>query len=190
MDEETAGKLRGAIRRVVIRNVNDAGATQTAAAQIGENIWHDSVEILQPYGVASSVPEDGAVGIALAIGADEGDLALLPLSNPSARFGGLAAGDVALYNNGGDYIMLRAGGTLEIAIGGMATLELPAGVKINTPLAHFTGDVQIDGAIKSAGGIRSDGDVADRRGSMQQMRDQYNDHGHNNAPPPPGPKMD
>lgn len=202
MDEETAGKIRGSIRRVVIKNVNDAGATQTVSAQIGEGIWHENVEVLQPYGIASSVPADGAVGVALAVGGDEGDLVVLPLSNPSTRFGKLNSGDSGLYNNGGDYIILRAGGTLEIAIGGEAVLELPGGLTINTPQAHFKGDVIVDGVVKAEGsietggmvkasqGIKSDGDVADQAGSMQGMRDQYNEHGHPDASPPPNPPME
>jgi len=178
MDEETAGKLRGMIRRVVIRNVNDHGMTQTASAEVADGIWRDNVEIAQGYGVNSHVPEDGALAILLAGGADEGDPVLLPIGNPSTRMGGLNAGDVALYTKGGDRIVLLADGTLDINIGGEAALVIPGGVTIETPKVHITGDLEVDGEVR------------DHTGTMQKMRDQYNVHGHPDAAPPPGPAMD
>lgn len=108
MDSETAGKVRGQIRRVIIKNVNDKSGTQTAGIQVAKGIWRDNVEILQPFGIAGSVPADGAVGIALAVGGDEGDMVVLPLTNPSKRFGGTNAGDSGLYTSGGDYIIQAA----------------------------------------------------------------------------------
>jgi len=178
MDEETAGKLRGLIRRVVIRNINDNGMTQTASAEVTDGIWRDNVEIAQIYGLNSHTPEDGALGIMLANGGDEGDPVILPLGNPSNRMGGLAAGDVALYNKGGDRIVLMADGTLDINIGGEAVLVIPGGMVIETPKVHITGDLEVDGEVR------------DHTGTMQKMRDQYNQHGHIGAAPPPGPLMD
>lgn len=178
MDEETAGKTRGMIRRVVIKNFNDAGQTQTASIETGEGIVHDQVEILQTYGFATMPPEDGASGIALSIGGDEGDPVLLPVANSSKRMGNLKAGDTALYNGGGDHIVLRSNGTLEIKIGGDATLELPGGLTIETPNMLVKADM-----------LECTGDIKDKNGTMQEMRDQYNGHGHPDASSPPGPLM-
>jgi len=177
MDEETAGKTRGAIRRVVIRNVNDNGMTQTASAEVAAGIWRDNVEVMGMYGISSSVPEDGALAIMLSVGGDEGDPVLLPVGNPSTRMGGLKAGDVALYTKGGDKIVLMADGTLDINIGGEAVLVIPGGMMIETPTVHITGDLEVDGEVR------------DHTGTMQKMRDQYNAHGHPDASPPPGPAM-
>jgi len=178
MDEETAGKLRGLIRRVVIRNVQDGGMTQTASAEVADGIWRDNVEIMQPYGFSSFVPEDGSLGLLIATGADESDPVLLPVGNPSNRMGGLNAGDVELYTKGGDRIVLLADGTLDINIGGEAVLVIPGGMTIETPKVHITGDLEVDGEVR------------DHTGTMQKMRDQYNAHGHIGAAPPPSPTMD
>lgn len=55
--------------------------------------------------------------------------------------------------------------SLSIAPTGEVTLTAPH-VTVATPEAHFTGN------------IVADGDVSDKKGSMQEMRDTYNDHTH------------
>jgi len=147
--------------------------------ETAEGIVHDKVEVLQPYGFATMPPEDGASGIALSVGADEGDPVILPVANSSKRMGNLNAGDTALYNAGGDQIILRANGTLEIKIGGAATLELPDGLTIETPKMKVVADM-----------LECTGEIKDHTGTMQQMRNQYNAHGHPDASPQPGPQMD
>lgn len=190
MDSETAGKMRGMIRRVIIRNLNDKGGTQTADVQIAAGVWHKGVEVLQPFGLAGSVPEDGAVGLALCVGGDAGDMVLLPLANPHSRFGNTAPGESCLYTSGGDYILLKADGTLEVAIGASATLELPAGMVIKTPSVKIEGGaLEVDKDIICHGSIKADGDVSDKKGSMDKMRATYNSHSHPANGAPPGDKM-
>jgi phage gp45-like len=89
MDDETANKLRGLIRRATIKNVRDDGETQRCSVEVAEGIWRDDVEILQIFGLATNVPEDGALALVLAVGGDEGDLVVLAIANPSRRMGGL-----------------------------------------------------------------------------------------------------
>ena len=179
MDDETANKTRTMIRRVVIKNFDDSGQTQTATIESAENIIHDHVEILQPYGFATLPPADGAIGIALSVGGDEGDPVVLPVANPANRMGRLDPGDAALYNAGGDQVILRANGTLEIKMGGAATLEIPDGVTIKTT------KLLVDAEM-----LECTGDIKDKNGTMQAIRDQYNGHGHPDASPPPSPKME
>jgi phage gp45-like len=122
MDKETADKVRGLVRRAVLKNVKDDGQTQTASVEVSDGVWRDDIEILQPYGFASHVPEDGALAVVLAVGGDEGDLIVLPVANPSKRFGKLSEGEVGLYNQFGDRIVIGAGGKIEIAAG--ASVEI------------------------------------------------------------------
>jgi len=138
MEHETAGKVRGMVRRVVLKNVSDSGEAQTASVEVADGIWRNDVEIMQPYGLAGSTPEDGATAIALAVGGDEGDLVLLPASNPSKRMGGLKAGEVGMYDQSGNRIILGSGGIISlfaatafhITIGGVSVVISEAGLEV------------------------------------------------------------
>ncbi|WP_454067996.1 phage baseplate assembly protein domain-containing protein [Brucella anthropi] len=152
MDHETASKVRGIVRRVVLKNVNDDGETQTASVEVAPGIWRDKVEIMQPYGLATSAPEDGALAVAVAIGGNEDDIVLLPVGNPSARMGGLKPGETALYNQHGDGILVGADGTISIQAGASIVLKV-GGVTVTVS----PGGVDIDG-----GTVRNDGVVIDK----------------------------
>ncbi|WP_440863099.1 hypothetical protein [Symbiopectobacterium purcellii] len=51
-----------------------------------------------------------------------------------------------------------------------ATVAAPQGVTIDTPSAHFTGDVTADGNITDNAGTQAS--------SLKMLRDNYNDHKH------------
>lgn len=131
MSKELVDAVRGMIRRVTLRNIKDDAATQTASIEVADGVWRDDVEIHQPFGFASNPPEDGALGIAIAIGSDQGDITLLPLGNPSKRMGKLPKGAVGIYNEHGDKVMILPGGGVVVqaassfkAEAGGGTLEL------------------------------------------------------------------
>jgi len=152
MDHETASKVRGIARRVVLKNINDDGETQTASVEVAPGVWRDKVEIMQPYGLATSAPEDGALAIAVAIGGNEDDIVLLPVGNPSARMGGLKPGETALYNQHGDGILVGADGTVSIQAGASIVLKV-GGVTVT---------VSPDGVDIDGGTVRNDGVVIDK----------------------------
>jgi phage gp45-like len=151
MMSELYGKLRGMVRRVTVKNIKDDGQMQTASAEVADGIYRDDLEIMMPYGVASVPDDDGAVGIALAIGGDEGDMVLLPLGNPSQRMGGLNKGDVGLANKPSDRVIIRASGKIEV----QASSELES--KIGGCVFRQTAaGVDIDGGYLKVNGVRVD----------------------------------
>lgn len=152
MEKDTADKVRGMVRRVVLKNVNDDGETQTASVEVAPGIWRDKVEIMQPYGLATSVPEDGAMAIALAVGSNQDDIVLMPVSNPSARMGGLKAGETALYNKHGDGIVVGADGNIDVKAGASVTFTV-GGVKVT---------ISASGVDIEGGTITHDGVVIDK----------------------------
>jgi phage gp45-like len=149
---ELYGKLRGMVRRVTVKNIKDDGQMQTASAEVAEGIYRDDLEIMQPYGLLSVPDDDGAVGIALAIGGDEGDMVLLPLGNPSQRMGGLNKGDVGLANKFGDRVIVGADGAIQVQASTSVTIKV-GGVT-----------VMIDGSglHVNGGGIWNDGVAVDK----------------------------
>lgn len=165
MTKEVFDKLRGMARRVTVKDIKDDGETQTASIEVADGIWRAEVEILQQYGVSSSAPEDGAVGIALALGGDEGDIVLLPIANPSSRMGGLNKGDVGFYNKFGDRIIIRAAGGIEIqaaasltqTVGGTTLTQSGDGFAFTggtiTHNGKNIGDTHIHGGVEEGGGF-------------------------------------
>ncbi|PDT05697.1 hypothetical protein CO666_03580 [Rhizobium chutanense] len=147
MDNETAGKMRGMIRRATLKNIKDEGQAQTASVEVAEGVWRDDVEILQPYGFASHVPEDGALAVVLAVGSDEGDIVVLPVANPSKRLGKLGAGDVGLYNQHNDRMIINDDGTI----------ELQAGESLSVKIGGVTFVVSAEGVDITGGHVKHNG---------------------------------
>lgn len=167
MFEEIIMQLRGLLARALILRTRDDGQAQTVDVQTHAGITRQRIEVLQPYGLASAAPP-GAMTVVLAIGGDQGDMVALPVAAPAARFGGLAAGEVALYDAAGNRVVLRAGGTVEIHAATRVLIRAP--------------EVRIEGNLVVTG------NVSDAAGSMQEMRDRYNPHTHGG--PGPSPLMD
>ncbi|MGM5087995.1 phage baseplate assembly protein domain-containing protein [Rhizobium sp. 814_E9_N1_1] len=147
MDNETASKMRGMVRRATLKNIKDDGQTQTCSVEVAEGVWRDDVEIMQPYGFASHVPQDGALAIVLAVGSDEGDIVVLPVANPSKRLGKLGEGDVGLYGQHGDRMTISDGGTI----------ELQAGASVSVKISGVTFVVSADGVDITGGHVKHNG---------------------------------
>jgi len=125
MNDETAGDIRTLIRRVNMKNFKDDGETMTASVEVAEGIWRDDVEVPQAYGSAAYPPEDGAMGIALAVGGDEGDMVIIAVTNPSKRLGGLTEGEVSIYNGDGDKMVITPDGNINVSSGTALTVKTP-----------------------------------------------------------------
>lgn len=186
MDKEVADALRGMVRIAVMKNVDDDGEMQTASVEVAEGVWRDKVEVMQPYGIGSHIPVDGAVAMVFAIGGDQGDLRAVPIANPAKRMGKLAEGEIGMYNEHGDKAVLTAGGNLDINTGAQVniTTAKSASITAEESVSITAKTCNVDGNIKCTG------EVEDHTGTMQKMRDQYNDHGHPDASAPPGPLQD
>ncbi|ANH04598.1 phage baseplate assembly protein V [Shinella sp. HZN7] len=168
MDKETADALRGMIRRVTLKTVNDEGEMQTASVEVADGIVREDVEVAQPYGFGSNPPVDGALGIMIAIGGDQGDAVILPTGNPSARMGKLPKGAVGVSNANGDKVVVQPNGTIDIASAGAIVLKV-GGCSLT---------ISADGFAFAGGAITHDGVVIDKT------------HGHVSAPPgAPGPPV-
>lgn len=113
MDRETAHVLRGLIARGVVVATADDEETQTGTVDLWQDVQRKDVEVLQPFGVASRPPANGAA-VVLAVGGDQGDLVMLPVAAPGQRLGDLGEGDAALYGLDGSRCHVKADGTIEI----------------------------------------------------------------------------
>jgi phage gp45-like len=113
------------------------------------------------------------VVLLLAVGGDQGDLMALPATCPSVRFGRLQPGEAVIYDADGNRVHLRAGGIVEVHAATRIRLVAPE-VEVVAPTMTLTGNLVVAGQ------------VSDANGSMQEIRDRYNSHGHpgGSAPTP------
>ena len=148
------GNLAGLARRIamaaargIVRAVGDGTDLQTLRIGLMEDEAKDGVERVQEYGFTSH-PLPGADCVAIFIGGNRDHGAVVATDDRRHRPGGLAAGDVAIYDNRGHQVHLSAGG-VEITAPGLVT--------ITAPIVEINGDVSITGAATLAGNLVADG---------------------------------
>lgn len=181
MDRDMASALRGQAVRALVLRIADDGETQVVDVQTHEGVVRGAIEVAQPYGLAA-VPLAGALTVVIGLGGDQGDMVALPVANPSDRLGGLAAGEVALYDAAGNRVHIRAGGVIEVRAATRVLVRAPR-VEIEA-----VNGVRITGDLDVTGEIRDRSDAGGR--TMSQMRNAYDRHGHPDASAPPSPLMD
>lgn len=164
LTEDIRNRMRLAIGRAILAAVSDAGAIQTAQADCLADETHDDVERIQEYGF-TSVPLVGAEAVLVFPGGNRDHGLIIATDDRRYRLSGLQSGEVAIYTNNGDKIVIRADGTIEV----VASTK----VQITSPLVTMSGNLQVQGDIVAHGDI-SDHDTE----SMLGMRQVYNTHVH------------
>lgn len=165
---ELKNAVRNMLSRGVIHLVNSAAKCQLVQIEMLGGELKDDVEHLEQYGF-TSCPHDGAEAMAVFPDGDKSHGLVLVVGDRRYRLRGLEKGEVALYSDEGDRIVLRRGRRIEIKT---LTLEVEAKTKarFDTPLLECTGE------------------ISDKTGTMQKMRDQHNDHEHPGGTPTGKPK--
>lgn len=146
--------LRGLARRVamaaargIVRATGDSTGLQTMRVSLMEDEAKDGVERVQEYGFTSH-PLPGAECVAIFIGGNRDHGAIVATDDRRHRPGGLGAGDVLIYDNRGNRVLLSAAG-----------IEITAPVKatIIAPEVEITGDVTVTGEMTVTENLTADG---------------------------------
>lgn len=161
------GAVRAAFRGVLTL-VKASGAVQLVQldALAGERL--QETELFQHYGFTSH-PLTGTMAVVVPVGGRTAHGIVIATEHGTYRLRNLAAGEVALYSDEGDEVVLKRGRVIEITT---QTLRVNAATKVelNTPLVTTTGE------------IRADLDITDLyptvNRSMNGMRQIYNTHTH------------
>lgn len=177
------------ISRAVVLLVNDGLKLQGLQLSMLADEVRDDVERFQNYGFTSH-PHPGAEAVAASVAGNRDHVLVLAVDDRRFRLKALAQGEVAIYTDEGDKVVLKRGGTVEVT----------AATKVHllTPLVHCTGNLQVDGNatvtgnvaaggnVTAAGNITATGNVADQGGvkTMLGMRAAYNNHKHGASPTP------
>jgi phage baseplate assembly protein V len=155
-------RVRKAFRGVLTR-VNAALAVQLVQLDglAGEQLQDN--ELFQDFGFTSN-PPPGTMVVVLPVGGNTAHGIIVACENGQYRLKGLKPGESAMYNQWGDYCILKEGHVAEISTD---TLLVKAGAKVRfeTPIMECTGTIK---------------DLCESTGkTMDGMRETYNGHTHN-----------
>jgi phage baseplate assembly protein V len=186
------------VGRATLKQTNDGTKMQAAQLGVLDGETRDNVERFQNYGFTSH-PHAGAEAAVVFAGGNRDHGLVLAVDDRRYRVKGLSQGEVAIYTDEGDKIVLKRGKVVEITTdtlrvnaatkielnaptielnGQTTTVNASSLVQLNTPQTNTSGAVASGGNASVTGNITATGNVSDLNGSMQEMRDTYNTHKH------------
>lgn len=151
--QRVAVRARLAIGRAIVGVVNDAAKLQAVQVQLRAGQVRDAAEHFQHYGF-TSVPFAGAEGIGLAVGGSSDHLVVINIDDRRYRLKGMEAGEVALYDDQGQFVKLGRNGVVTVSAAAQLRLVAPD-VDIQSATLKHNG-VNI-GGTHTHGGIQPGG---------------------------------
>lgn len=118
-------RLANLVARAVVQLVADGGKLQVVQLGLLEGETREAVERVQEYGFTSH-PHPGAEAVVLFVGGRRDHGLVVAVDDRRHRKVGLEAGEVALYTDEGDCIVLRRGRVVEVKAGTKLRIEAPA----------------------------------------------------------------
>jgi phage baseplate assembly protein V len=203
--ERLVGKALARVRtafRAVLTNINTTPPIQLVQADglAGEQLQDN--ELVQHYGF-SSAPLAGTQLVVLPIGGRTAHGIVIATEHTQYRLKGLKNGEVALYDDQGQQIILTRQGIVVKGAGLPIKITDTPSVTMETDLVHMTGNLTVDGDISNNGNVSTQGNVSVQGGvsvkgdlsaqgdirdhgnkSMADMRAAYNGHHHGASPTP------
>ncbi len=166
--------------RGVLTLVKAAGAVQLVQLDglAGEQL--QDAELFQDYGYTSNPPA-GTMAIVLPIGGRTAHGIVVATEHGSYRLKNLQSGEVAIYTDEGDSIVLKRGRLVE-ATTHTFTLNAATAINLNAPTitANASSQVAMNTPLVAAStDIKAQGEIIDHGNkSMSGMRATYNSHTH------------
>jgi phage baseplate assembly protein V len=166
--EETVYDLRQVVRLAVVKTVDDGTALQQVDVQPHDSDIRTGVEVMLPWGLVS-VPPAGAITVLLAVGGDPAHVVALPPTHPGARPGKAPAGTIGLADAGGNRVLIKPGGVIEVVAATTVQLVVQGntltidenGMRMNGMLSVDPNGVHITGTLTVDGPIHGTADMAD-----------------------------
>lgn len=134
------------VGRGIVRVINDALRWQECQVSLLAGEVRDGVERAQNYGFTAH-PHPGAEAIVIFLGGNRDHGVIIAADDRRYRLKGLAAGEVALYDDLGKTIVLKRNGDVHVTA---SRLLLDGDLQVN-------GNVEVDGTIHATGTIVDDG---------------------------------
>lgn len=163
---------------------NDAGNVQLLQISLDAAETRDNTPRLAEYGF-SSMPPDGSDVIAVFIGGDRSNGAIIATGHQASRPKDLKPGEAIVYNGlTGAYMRFTPSGIVVDAAGGDVTVQNCANAKVvastlvefDSPLVKTSADLEVGGNITAVG------DITDQSGTntstVGDLRTAHDDHDH------------
>lgn len=143
-------RIANALARAVVQLVDDGRKLQLLQLGVLDGEVVEEAERFQEYGF-TSVPLEGAEAVVLFPNGDRGHPLVVAVDDRRHRLTGLQPGEVAVYNNTGARIRIKADGTVEVDDGsGAVALALKSDVDaLRTHANSHTHAVPITGPAGS-----------------------------------------
>jgi phage baseplate assembly protein V len=165
--QELKRKIAMAIGLGDLTKINDNAPLQKIQVNMLEGETHSDYDRVQEYGF-TSVPLPGAQAVVVCVGGGRDNGIVVGTEDRRHRLKNLEAGEVAIYNNLGNFIKLKADGTMHVLSS--------HNVQVEAPTVTITGNLQVNGNIVANGNITDQNTGSGR--SMASMRSLYNSHTH------------
>ena len=164
--------LRNIISRGVLNGSNDGKKWQAGQITLLDGETVEGAERAQQYGITSH-PHAGAEVIVVHVGGDRSHPVILACDDRRYRVQGLAGGEVCLYTDEGDKILLKRGNEIEVTTKKFTVnaedevvittksfrVEASTGVAFATPALAMGGAGGGDATATLNGGLRATNDI-------------------------------
>lgn len=183
-------KINLVLGRGILTGVDDSQGIQLVQGSLLKGETRDGMERLENYGFTSN-PQEGAEFVAGFLEGNRDVGFILALGDRRFRFKNMAKGEVAIYTDEGDRIHFKRGNEIEIVTNTLTinaatkvdvnspavTVNSSNVVQLNTPAVNITGELTVDGQIRSKLDITSRLGQPDET-TVQNFVDTYNIHTH------------
>lgn len=170
-----ARRVRLMARRAVVKLIYDDVKMQELQVELFAGEVRDRVERWEDYGFTSH-PISGAEALVLALGGSSDHSAVIKVADRRYRLVSLEPGEVALYDDLGQSVVLKRGRIAEITTD-ILRINAATRVELLTPLVQYAGALDGTGQM-GTGDMSTVGDVSDHTRSMADDREIYNTHTH------------
>lgn len=154
-----ARSLSNLLSRAVLRGLNTATKCQMLQIAMPGEEGKSDIEHLEPYGFTSA-PLAGAEAVAAYFDGDRSHGVVLVVADRRYRIKGLSAGEVAIYSDEGDSIVLKRGNQMVVNTK-QFVVNATEKATFHTPLLEVP-----------------DGEISDKTSTITAVRNTYNSHNH------------
>jgi phage baseplate assembly protein V len=161
---DTQQRVMNMIARGRLSAVDDADGMQFTQVSLLRGEAKAKVERFQQYGFSGNPPRGSEV-VVVFVGGNRDHGVVMSIDNRASRIRGMAEGEVAIYSDEGDYLVLKRGNQIELGTDHLLikaevdiTIEAPR-IVIRCPDITIEGTIALTGDLNVTGNISATGSI-------------------------------